>query len=105
MSAGAHTLELRNRFIEGIDRSIIDLGHHQEDPTFTLGTFWIDSIGNKFFRLCLGRCQLPLRPEDGLLQASTFDDLIEQLDQIRIIAGFGGLDDALVACVDPSENG
>lgn len=100
MSAGAHTLELRNQFIEGVNRSIIDIGRHQEDPTFTPLCLWIDEANTKFFRLCLAGRPLPLPNGDGLLQASTFEDLIEQLEQILIIAGFGGLDDALVDCVD-----
>jgi hypothetical protein len=34
------------------------------------------------------------------LKASTFDDLVEQLEQIKTIAVGGGLDEALSACAN-----
>jgi hypothetical protein len=51
-----------------------------------------------YFRLCFCDQRLELKNGDDILSASTFDDLVEQLDQVKIIAAFGGLDDALAAC-------
>ena len=47
----------------------------------------------------------PSGPQDGLhrrgtLKASTFDDLVEQLDQIKTLAVGGAMDDALAACAN-----
>ena len=60
----------------------------------------MDGSGGIFFQLRYGKQPLELEKGKSTLKASTFDDLVEQLDQIKTIAIAGGLDDALSACAN-----
>ena len=55
--------------------------------------------GQFFFSFATGNSRSSSR-KANLLKAATFDDLVEQLDQIKTIAVAGGLDDALAACAN-----
>jgi hypothetical protein len=85
----------RNRFIQDIDASILRLDRIQNGDSIALGYLRIHDNSTLEFRLYFGGRGLILPNDDHILTAETFDDLIEQLDQIKIIAGFGGLDSAL----------
>ncbi|MEH2473106.1 hypothetical protein V1281_005705 [Nitrobacteraceae bacterium AZCC 2161] len=89
-------LPRRNRFIEGIEQQILNIGLFQEGALVSHKHFWIDESAAIYFQLYFFDQRVELKNGDDILEASTFDDLVEQLDQIKIIAG--GLDDALAAC-------
>ncbi|MGM4965769.1 hypothetical protein AB7714_19895 [Tardiphaga sp. 1201_B9_N1_1] len=59
---------------------------------------WIDETNAINLELRFLGQRLDLENGDHTLSAVTFDDLVEQLDQIKIIAAFGGFDDALARC-------
>jgi hypothetical protein len=103
MNAKSHILpasivQRRDRFIEDIEHQILNLGLFQEGARVSHKHFWIDEGAVIYFQLYFCDQRLELKNGDDILKASTFDDLVEQLDQIKIIAAFGGLDDALAAC-------
>lgn len=77
------------------DRGLLDLGRI---GLIGREAFWVDGAGAIFFQLRYGKQPLELEKGKSTLKASTFDDLVEQLDQIKTIAVAGGLDDALAAC-------
>jgi hypothetical protein len=54
--------------------------------------------GAIYFQLRYGKQPLELEKGKSTLKASTFDDLVEHLDQIKTIAVAGGMDEALAAC-------
>lgn len=85
-------------FIEDIERQIVDIGRFQEGEILCHTSCWIDEGGLICFPLCFCGQRLDLKNGDDVLTAPTFDDLVEQLEQIKIIAAFGGLDEALAAC-------
>ena len=57
-------------------------------------------IGRQFLSLRYGKQPLELESGKSTLKASTFDDLVEQLDKSRPLQSPGGLDDALSACAN-----
>jgi hypothetical protein len=95
MSSPRDRFNYRNRFIQEIDASILLLGHLQNGHKTVLECFRIRDDNALEFRLCFEDHELVLPNDDHILTSKTFDDLIEQLNQVKIIAGFGGLDDAL----------
>jgi hypothetical protein len=94
----ASIMQRRDRFIEDIEQQILNIGRFQERERASHKHFSIDESGVIYLQLCFCDQRLELKNGDDILTASTFDDLVEQLDQIKIIAAFGGLDDALAAC-------
>lgn len=60
----------------------------------------MDGSGAIFFQLRYGKQPLELQKGKSTLKATTFDDLVEQLDQVKTITVAGGLDDALSACAN-----
>ena len=94
----ASIAQRRNRFIEGIEQQILNIGLFREGEHVSHKDFWIDESAVIYFQLCFCGQRLELKNGDDILRAPTFDDLVEQLDQIKIIAAFGGLDDALAVC-------
>jgi hypothetical protein len=94
----ASIVQRRDMFIEDIDQPILNIGLFQEGERVSHKHFWVDEGAVIYFQLCFCDQRLELKNGDDILKASTFDDLVEQLDQIKIIAAFGGLDDALAAC-------
>jgi hypothetical protein len=94
----ASIMQRRDRFIEDIEQQILNIGLFQEGEHVSHKHFWIDEGAVIYFQLYFFDQRVELKNGDDILEASTFDDLVEQLDQVKIIAAFGGLDDALAAC-------
>lgn len=94
----ASIVQRRNKFIEDIEQQILNIGLFQEGELISHKNFWTDEAGVIYFQLNFCDQRLELTNGDDVLSALIFDDLVEQLDQIKIIAAFGGLDDALAAC-------
>jgi hypothetical protein len=94
----ASIVQRRDRFIADIEQQILNIGLFQEGELISHKHFWIDEGAVIHFQLHFCDQRVDLKNGDDILEASTFDDLVEQLDQVKVIAAFGGLDDALAAC-------
>lgn len=99
-TANTPVLQRRNKFTASIEQQIIKIGLFREGKRISREQFWVDGSGGIFFQLRYGKQPLELEKGKSTLKASTFDDLVEQLDQIKTIAIAGGLDDALSACAN-----
>lgn len=100
MKTSDPAVKLRDRFIQDIDGSILLLDRLQNGDQVNLCRFRLVEDGTLEFTLFFGGRQLALPKGDAVLRATTFDDLVEQLDQIKIITSFGGLDEALSRSVN-----
>jgi hypothetical protein len=90
----------RNKLTSNIDQQILKIGSFREGKRISREQFWVDGNGGIFFALRYGKTPLELERGKSTLKASTFDDLVAQLDEIKTIAVAGGLDDALAACAN-----
>jgi hypothetical protein len=93
-------LQRRNRLTASIEQQITKIGRFREGARISREAFWVDGAGAIFYSLRYGKQPLELERGKSTLKAATFDDLIDQLDQIKTIAVAGGLDDALSACAN-----
>jgi hypothetical protein len=93
-------LKRRNRFCANLDSQIIKVGLFREGKRISREQFWVDGSGAVFYALKYGKQPVEIERGKSTLKAATFDDLVEQLDQIKTIAVAGGLDDALAACAN-----
>ena len=93
-------LQRRNRLTASIEQQITKIGRFREGARISREAFWLDGAGAIFYSLRYGKQPLELERGKSTLKAATFDDLIDQLDQIKTIAVAGGLDDALSACAN-----
>ena len=99
-TANTPVLQRRNKFTASIEQQIIKVGLFREGKRISREQFWVDSSGAIFFQLRYGKQPLELEKGKSTLKATTFDDLVEQLDQIKTIAVAGGMDEALAACAN-----
>jgi hypothetical protein len=99
-TANTPVLQRRNKFTSSIEQQIIKIGLFRDGKRVSREQFWVDGSGGIFFQLRYGKQPLELERGKSTLKASTFDDLVEQLEQIKTIAVAGGLDDALSACAN-----
>jgi hypothetical protein len=99
-TANTPVLQRRNKFTSNIDQQITKVGLFREGKRISREQFWVDGSGAIFFQLRYGKQPLELEKGKSTLKATTFDDLVEQLDHIKTIAVAGGLDDALAACAN-----
>jgi len=99
-TANTPVLQRRNKFTSSIEQQIIKIGSFREGKRISREQFWVDGNGAIYFQLRYGKQPLELEKNKSTLKASTFDDLVEQLDHIKTIAVAGGLDDALSACAN-----
>ena len=99
-TANTPVLQRRNKFTASIEQQIIKVGLFREGKRISREQFWVDSSGGIYFQLRYGKQPLELEKGKSTLKASTFDDLVEQLDQIKTIAVAGGMDEALAACAN-----
>ena len=99
-TANTPILQRRNKFTAHIDQQITKIGLFREGKQISKEAFWVDGAGAIFFQLRYGKHPLELEKGKATLKAATFDDLVEQLDQIKTIAVAGGLDEALSACAN-----
>ena len=99
-TANTPILQRRNRLTSSLEQQIVKIGSFREGRRISREQFWVDASGAIFFQLRYGKHPLELEKGKATLKAATFDDLVEQLDQIKTIAVAGGLDDALSACAN-----
>jgi hypothetical protein len=99
-TANTPILQRRNKLTANIDQQIAKIGLFREGKRISREQFWVDGAGAIFFHLRYGKHPLELEKGKATLKATTFDDLVDQLDQIKTIAVAGGLDDALSACAN-----
>jgi hypothetical protein len=95
-------LQRRNRFAASIEQQILKIGSFREGKRIARELFWVDPSGNIFFSLKYGKQPLELQKGKNTLMAGPggWDDLAAQLEEIKIIAVAGGLDDALSGCAN-----
>jgi hypothetical protein len=93
-------LQRRNKFTSSIEQQIVKIGSFREGRRISREQFWVDPSGAIYFQLRYGKQPLELEKGKSTLKASTFDDLVAQLDEIKTITVAGGLDDALSACAN-----
>lgn len=96
----------RNRFTAAIQTQILKIASYRDGGRRISRTaFWEDSNKNIYFQLSYGKAPLEIEKGKSVLKASGvgsngWDDLVEQLEQIKVLAVAGGLDDALAACAN-----
>jgi hypothetical protein len=93
-------LQRRNKLTANIEQQITKIGSFREGKRISREQFWVDSGGAIYFTLRYGKQPLELEKGKSTLKASTFDDLVAQLDEIKIITVGGGLDEALSAAAN-----
>jgi hypothetical protein len=105
MDANTPVRQRRNKFTASIEQQITRIGLFREGKRISRDLFWIDASGSIFFSLKYGKQPLELEKGKSTLKAvgtgnAAWDDLVEQLEQIKTLAVAGGLDDALTACAN-----
>jgi len=104
-TANTPVLQRRNKFTSSIDQQITKIGLFREGKRISREQFWVDANGGIFFQLRYGKQPLELEKGKSTLKAvgtgnAAWDDLVEQLEQIKTLTVAGGLDDALSACAN-----
>src|SRR5258707_6749612 len=99
-TANTPILQRRNKLTSNIDQQITKIGLFREGKRISREQFWVDGSGAIYFQLRYGKQPLELEKGKSTLKASTFDDLVAQLDEIKIITVGGGLDEALSAAAN-----
>jgi len=104
-TANTPVLQRRNKLTSSIDQQITKIGLFREGKRISREQFWVDANGGIFFQLRYGKQPLELEKGKSTLKAvgtgnAAWDDLVEQLEQIKTLAVAGGLDDALSACAN-----
>ncbi|KJC44727.1 hypothetical protein [Bradyrhizobium sp. LTSP857] len=99
-TANTPVLQRRNKFTSSIDQQITKIANFRDGKRISKENFWIEPSGTIFFALRYGRQPLELERGKSSLKASgtgnaAWDDLVEQLEQIKLLAIAGGLDEAL----------
>lgn len=97
-SANTPILQRRNKLTANIDQQILKIGSFREGKRISKEQFWVDGGGAIYFQLRYGKQPLELQKGKSTLKASTWDDLVAQLDEVKTITVAGGLDDALATC-------
>ncbi|OSJ19676.1 hypothetical protein BST63_01705 [Bradyrhizobium canariense] len=85
------------------DQQITKISLFREGKRISREQFWVDGAGAIYFQLRYGKQPLELEKGKSTLKAvgtgnAAWDDLVEQLEQIKTLAVAGGLDDALSSC-------
>jgi hypothetical protein len=99
-TANTPVLQRRNKLTANIEQQITKIGSFREGRRISREQFWLDSSGAIYFQLRYGKQPLELEKGKSTLKASTFDDLVAQLEELKIITVAGGLDDALSAAAN-----
>lgn len=99
-SASTPILQRRNKLTANIDQQINKIGLFRDGKRISREQFWVDGSGVIYFQLRYGKQPLELQKGKSTLKATTFDDLVAQLDEVKTITVAGGLDDALAACAN-----
>ena len=93
-------LQRRNKLTNDIEQQITKIASFREGRRISREKFWLDGSGTIYCQLRYGKQPLELEKGKSTLKVSTFDDLVTQLEEIKIITVAGGLDDALAACAN-----
>ena len=104
-SANTPVLQRRNKFTASIEQQITKISLYREGKRISRESFWVDSSGGVFFQLRYGKQPLELERGKSTIKAAgtgnaAWDDLVEQLEQVKILAIGGGLDESLAACAN-----
>ena len=99
-TANTPVLQRRNKFTASIEQQIIKIGLFREGKRISKEAFWVDAAGAIFFQLRYGKQPLELEKGKSTLKSTSWDDLVEQLDQIKTLAVGGAMDEALAACAN-----
>ncbi len=98
-------LQRRNKFTASVEQQIVKIGRFREGGKISREAFWVDPGGAIYFQLRYGKQPLELEKGKSTLKAvgtgnAGWDDLVEQLEQVKTLAVAGGLDEALSACAN-----
>jgi hypothetical protein len=99
-TANTPILQRRNKLTANIDQQINKISLFREGKRISKEAFWVDPSGAIYFQLRYGKQPLELQKGKSTLKAPNFDDLVEQLDQIKTLAVGGMLDEALASCAN-----
>ena len=100
-TANSPVIQRRNKFTASIEQQIVKIGSFREGKSrVNREQFWVGDNGAIYFQLRYGKQPLELEKGKSTLKASTFDDLVAQLEEIKTITVAGGLDEALSACAN-----
>jgi hypothetical protein len=90
----------RNKLKATVNQQIKNIDRLRGGKRITGEQLVIDRTGAIHFRLRCGPNALQLESGCRKLKADTLDDLVEQLEQMKIIVDMGGLDQALAAVAE-----
>ncbi len=99
-TANTPVLQRRNKLAASIEQQIVKIGRFREGARVSREAFWVDGTGAIFYSLRYGRQPLEIERGKSTLKAATFDDLVAQLDELKVITIGGGLDEALQAAAN-----
>src|ERR1700733_9878356 len=90
-TANTPALQRRAKFASSIDQQITKIGSFREGKRISRENFWVDANGTIFCALRYGKQPLELERGKSTLKAvgtgsAAWDDLVEQLEQIKILA-------------------
>ena len=99
-TANTPILQRRNKLTSNIDQQIGKISTFKEGRRISKEWFWIAPDGIIYLQLKYGKQPLEIEKGKSTLKAATFDDLVAQLDELKILTVAGALDDALSACAN-----
>src|SRR6266480_2822040 len=99
-TANSPVIQRRNKFTASVEQQILKIASFREGRRISKEAFWVDGSGSIYFALRYGRTPLELDKGKSTLKASSWEDLLDQLEQVKIIAIAGGLDDPLAAAAN-----
>lgn len=100
-SANTPILQRRSKFAADIDNQILKIGSYRDGKRVSREKFWLGADGSIYFQMKYGKQPLELQKGKSTLKSTGgWDDIIAQLDEVKIITLAGGLDDALAVCAN-----
>lgn len=93
-------LQRRTRLSSSIELQIGKIAALRSGGRISREWFWLSPDKTLYCTLRYGKQPLEIEKGKATLKAANWDDLVEQLEQIKTIAVAGGLDDALAACAN-----
>lgn len=95
--ASTTVMRRRKKLTAHIDQCIKAIAAFCQGKPVAGKPFWSDRNGTIHLQLRYGKHPLVMSDGESLISSPDFEDLVEQLDQLKIITIAGGLDDALAA--------
>src|ERR1700752_2710372 len=93
-------LKRRNRFCAQLDSEVVKIGLFRDGKRISREQFWVDGTGAVYHALKYGKQPVEIERGKSTLKASDFEDLLNQIEQLKVITVAGGLDEALSACAN-----